>query len=167
MEYSVLQDSSCSCLPSCAFQSGVLTLKLGSKGTYVINKQTPNRQMWLSSPLRLICHPFISTASPALIGGSMQRPQAVSLQRGGAVLAKHPGWPSSERAAIAGAHTGQRHRHLAQGSPAQLGELTIAINISRPENTCISLYLRARLREAFFFLPRGCSCHLNAARFSI
>ncbi|OVA07966.1 Frataxin/CyaY [Macleaya cordata] len=29
----------------------VLTLKLGSLGTYVLNKQTPNRQIWLSSPL--------------------------------------------------------------------------------------------------------------------
>ena len=54
MEYSVTSRSvmslSC-CSPSCA-QSGVLTIKLGPKGTYVINKQTPNRQMWLSSPLR-------------------------------------------------------------------------------------------------------------------
>jgi frataxin len=32
-------------------QQGVLTVKLGSHGTYVINKQTPNRQIWLSSPL--------------------------------------------------------------------------------------------------------------------
>ncbi|CAH2294084.1 frataxin, mitochondrial [Pelobates cultripes] len=33
------------------FGNGVLTIKLGSdKGTYVINKQTPNRQIWLSSP---------------------------------------------------------------------------------------------------------------------
>lgn len=33
------------------FQSGVLVLKLGNTlGTYVINKQTPNRQIWLSSP---------------------------------------------------------------------------------------------------------------------
>ncbi|XP_053558501.1 frataxin, mitochondrial [Bombina bombina] len=33
------------------FGSGVLTVKLGSdRGTYVINKQTPNRQIWLSSP---------------------------------------------------------------------------------------------------------------------
>ncbi|KAG7157591.1 Frataxin-like, partial [Homarus americanus] len=31
--------------------SGVLTLKLGSFGTYVINKQTPNKQIWLSSPV--------------------------------------------------------------------------------------------------------------------
>jgi len=31
---------------------GVLTLKLGDLGTYVINKQTPNRQIWMSSPLR-------------------------------------------------------------------------------------------------------------------
>ncbi|GAA5843504.1 hypothetical protein JCM3766R1_004352 [Sporobolomyces carnicolor] len=33
-------------------KSGVLTLKLGDdKGTYVINKQPPNKQIWLSSPL--------------------------------------------------------------------------------------------------------------------
>ncbi|KAF2072915.1 hypothetical protein CYY_005772 [Polysphondylium violaceum] len=31
--------------------AGVLTLKLGSLGTYVINKQTPNRQIWWSSPI--------------------------------------------------------------------------------------------------------------------
>ncbi|OQR78848.1 frataxin -like protein [Tropilaelaps mercedesae] len=31
---------------------GVLTVKLGKiHGTYVINKQTPNRQIWLSSPI--------------------------------------------------------------------------------------------------------------------
>ncbi|CAH9131736.1 unnamed protein product [Cuscuta epithymum] len=29
----------------------VLTLKLGRLGTYVINKQTPNRQIWMSSPV--------------------------------------------------------------------------------------------------------------------
>ncbi|XP_047341122.1 frataxin, mitochondrial-like isoform X1 [Impatiens glandulifera] len=29
----------------------VLTLRLGSLGTYVLNKQTPNRQLWLSSPV--------------------------------------------------------------------------------------------------------------------
>ncbi|KAK4052842.1 Mitochondrial matrix iron chaperone [Microbotryomycetes sp. JL201] len=40
VEYSV---SSCG-------KSGVLTLKLGDKGTYVINKQPPNKQIWLSSP---------------------------------------------------------------------------------------------------------------------
>ncbi|GAA6021217.1 hypothetical protein JCM11491_001611 [Sporobolomyces phaffii] len=33
-------------------KSGVLTVNLGSdKGTYVINKQPPNKQIWLSSPL--------------------------------------------------------------------------------------------------------------------
>ncbi|KAK9895269.1 Frataxin [Cystobasidium minutum MCA 4210] len=33
-------------------QSGVLTVKLPKdKGTYVINKQPPNKQIWLSSPL--------------------------------------------------------------------------------------------------------------------
>ena len=31
---------------------GVLTVRLGSDlGTYVINKQSPNKQIWLSSPL--------------------------------------------------------------------------------------------------------------------
>ncbi|KAM5193750.1 frataxin, mitochondrial [Mantella aurantiaca] len=34
-----------------SFGNGVLTVKIGSEiGTYVINKQTPNRQIWLSSP---------------------------------------------------------------------------------------------------------------------
>jgi frataxin-like iron-binding protein CyaY len=33
-------------------QSGVLTVRLGRHGTFVINKQTPNRQIWLSSPVR-------------------------------------------------------------------------------------------------------------------
>jgi len=32
------------------YHSGVLTLALGDKGTYVINKQPPNKQIWLSSP---------------------------------------------------------------------------------------------------------------------
>ncbi|XP_072290050.1 frataxin, mitochondrial [Eucyclogobius newberryi] len=39
--------------PDCdvCFSNGVLTMKLGAQhGTYVINKQTPNRQIWLSSP---------------------------------------------------------------------------------------------------------------------
>ena len=33
------------------FQNGVLTVKLGEAGTYVINKQAPNQQIWLSSPV--------------------------------------------------------------------------------------------------------------------
>ncbi|KAK3289183.1 hypothetical protein CYMTET_3371 [Cymbomonas tetramitiformis] len=34
------------------YGQGVLTVKLGGdRGTYVINKQTPNRQIWLSSPI--------------------------------------------------------------------------------------------------------------------
>jgi len=32
------------------YHSGVLTLTLGDNGTYVINKQPPNKQIWLSSP---------------------------------------------------------------------------------------------------------------------
>ena len=33
------------------YAMGVLTLKLGRHGTYVLNKQPPNLQIWLSSPL--------------------------------------------------------------------------------------------------------------------
>jgi len=42
------------------FQNDVLTVKLGDLGTYVLNKQTPNRQLWLSSPLRYcVCYQSI------------------------------------------------------------------------------------------------------------
>ena len=34
-----------------ALSDGVLTVKLGAHGTYVLNKQTPNQQIWLSSPV--------------------------------------------------------------------------------------------------------------------
>lgn len=38
-------------LPSdVTFSNGVLTVELDQHGTYVINKQTPNKQIWLSSP---------------------------------------------------------------------------------------------------------------------
>lgn len=37
-----------------SFSDGVLNLSLGDLGTYVINKQPPNRQIWLSSPVRLV-----------------------------------------------------------------------------------------------------------------
>lgn len=32
-------------------QAGVLTITTQDKGTYVINKQPPNKQIWLSSPI--------------------------------------------------------------------------------------------------------------------
>jgi frataxin len=32
-------------------QAGVLTIELVGKGTYVLNKQPPNKQIWLSSPV--------------------------------------------------------------------------------------------------------------------
>jgi frataxin len=36
----------------CAFQAGVLSIEVPKlQGTYVINKQPPNRQIWLSSPI--------------------------------------------------------------------------------------------------------------------
>ncbi|KAJ2795744.1 hypothetical protein H4R20_005776 [Coemansia guatemalensis] len=33
------------------YSQGVLTLSIGRIGTYVINKQPPNKQIWLSSPI--------------------------------------------------------------------------------------------------------------------
>lgn len=37
--------------PDILFNDGVLTIQLGEPyGTYVINRQTPNKQIWLSSP---------------------------------------------------------------------------------------------------------------------
>src|SRR5690349_5897353 len=39
-------------LTHCDIQSGVLTLNMRESGTYVINKQPPNKQIWLSSPIR-------------------------------------------------------------------------------------------------------------------
>eukprot|EP00730_Choanoeca_flexa_P013853 TRINITY_DN5793_c0_g1_i1.p1 TRINITY_DN5793_c0_g1~~TRINITY_DN5793_c0_g1_i1.p1 ORF type:complete len:174 (+),score=22.47 TRINITY_DN5793_c0_g1_i1:69-524(+) len=34
-----------------SFANGVLNVDLGHRGTFVINKQTPNKQIWLSSPI--------------------------------------------------------------------------------------------------------------------
>ncbi|KAJ8958246.1 hypothetical protein NQ318_017389 [Aromia moschata] len=34
-----------------SYSDGVLTINLGEYGTYVINRQTPNKQIWLSSPV--------------------------------------------------------------------------------------------------------------------
>ena len=39
----------------CELSSGVLTLKIAGTGTWVLNKQVPNRQLWLSSPLSGPC----------------------------------------------------------------------------------------------------------------
>ncbi len=38
-------------IPEVNYASGVLTIYLPSHGTYVINKQTPNQQIWWSSPI--------------------------------------------------------------------------------------------------------------------
>lgn len=41
-----------------ALQSGVLTVKLPyGHGTYVVNKQPPNKQIWLSSPTSCVLCP--------------------------------------------------------------------------------------------------------------
>ncbi|KAI4868826.1 hypothetical protein F4820DRAFT_444742 [Hypoxylon rubiginosum] len=33
------------------FSSGVMTIKIPGSGTYIVNKQPPNKQIWLSSPV--------------------------------------------------------------------------------------------------------------------
>jgi frataxin len=33
------------------YSQGVMTIRLGNKGTFVLNKQAPNRQIWVSSPI--------------------------------------------------------------------------------------------------------------------
>jgi frataxin len=38
-------------IPEVNYASGVLTIYLPPHGTYVINKQTPNQQIWWSSPI--------------------------------------------------------------------------------------------------------------------
>lgn len=35
-------------------QQGVLNIMMGEHGTWVLNKQTPNRQVWWSSPIRYV-----------------------------------------------------------------------------------------------------------------
>ncbi|KAF1334292.1 Frataxin, mitochondrial precursor, partial [Globisporangium splendens] len=39
-------------------QQGVLKIDLGEDGTWVINRQIPNRQIWWSSPIRCVDCPF-------------------------------------------------------------------------------------------------------------
>lgn len=41
------------------YADGVLTLALGTHGTYVINKQPPNHEIWLSSPTRCVLSSFV------------------------------------------------------------------------------------------------------------
>ncbi|SEH48667.1 iron donor protein CyaY [Magnetospirillum fulvum] len=53
-------------------EGGVLTVTLDHGGTYVINKQTPNREIWLASPKSGAHHfvwrdeRWVSTRDPAL-----------------------------------------------------------------------------------------------------
>ncbi|XP_045799108.1 frataxin, mitochondrial isoform X2 [Trifolium pratense] len=69
------------------YGNDVLTVKLGELGTYVLNKQTPNRQLWLSSPLslgfcsqvlrstRALCFPF--SICEGILFSSTKRSQSV------------------------------------------------------------------------------------------
>lgn len=38
-------------------EEGVVTVQMGRHGTYVINKQGPNRQIWMSSPGEAVTGP--------------------------------------------------------------------------------------------------------------
>lgn len=52
-------------------QGGILTLSLEGGGQYVINKHTPNRQIWMSSPVSGASHydfadgQWLSTRAPS------------------------------------------------------------------------------------------------------
>ena len=37
------------------YSQGVMTIELGQKGTFVINKQSTNKQLWMSSPVSGPC----------------------------------------------------------------------------------------------------------------
>ena len=37
------------------YSQGVMTIDLGQKGTFVINKQSTNKQLWMSSPVSGPC----------------------------------------------------------------------------------------------------------------
>ena len=50
-DHDIGDDSSQEEQPEVVYASGVLTLGLPPHGTWVLNKQTPNRQIWWSSPL--------------------------------------------------------------------------------------------------------------------
>ncbi|XXG96916.1 hypothetical protein Hte_003207 [Hypoxylon texense] len=49
MKYEELQDQDGDI--DVEFSSGVMTIKIPGSGTYVVNKQPPNKQIWLSSPV--------------------------------------------------------------------------------------------------------------------
>jgi hypothetical protein len=51
-------------------QQGVLTVDLGNRGTWVLNKQTPNRQLWWSSPIR--SSSFLSSTLIPLVSGPLR-----------------------------------------------------------------------------------------------
>ena len=42
-----------------AYDMGVITLSLGAKGTFILNKQSPTRQIWLSSPVSGPSHYYL------------------------------------------------------------------------------------------------------------
>lgn len=47
----IIEDHEKLCGGDTTLADGVLTVKLAEFGTYVVNKQTPNKQIWLSSPV--------------------------------------------------------------------------------------------------------------------
>jgi frataxin len=68
---------------------GVLTLRLGPKGTYVINKQTPNRQIWWSSPVSGPRRYAFSTGNEGRsVGGAGTAGGAAAATRGPVVKGK-------------------------------------------------------------------------------
>jgi frataxin len=57
----------------CDIHAGILTITLPGRGQYVINKHTPNREIWLSSPKSGAHHfayrdeAWVSTRDPSVV----------------------------------------------------------------------------------------------------
>ena len=82
---------------------GVLTLKLGALGTYVINKQAPNRQLWMSSPVRYgagppaLVHPGEFPSAPSSPGRMPLYPVPLPCP---STLSLYPAPPRTRRRAL-------------------------------------------------------------------
>lgn len=59
-------------------QSGVMTFSMAAHGTYVINKQPPNKQIWLSSPFSSVLPP---SSSPPSHGSHARSPSCSGPKR--------------------------------------------------------------------------------------
>lgn len=60
-------------------QQGVLNVVMGEHGTWVLNKQTPNRQVWWSSPIRFV-RPSVRWWPDSFVVGGSRHPNPATVQ---------------------------------------------------------------------------------------